>query len=152
MTEHVMVVTGSEGDWGVMEHCTQMLEQLEVGYVKLVASAHRQPAKLEAAMEAFEAQGGCVYIGAAGMAAHLAGVVASKTTLPVLAVPLKGGMLDGLDALLAMVQMPRGVPVGTLAVGKHGAINAAILSAQILALTNPALKQRLVDYKASLAA
>ena len=103
-------------------------------------------------MEAFEAQGGCVYIGAAGMAAHLAGVVASKTTLPVLAVPLKGGMLDGLDALLAMVQMPRGVPVGTLAVGKHGAINAAILSAQILALTNPALKQRLVDYKASLAA
>ena len=148
----VLVITGSQGDWGTMEHCTTMLEQLGVRHERLVASAHRQPDKLEAAMEHFIEQGGSVFICAAGMAAHLAGVVASKTILPVLAVPLKGGAMDGLDALLSMVQMPRGVPVGTLAIGKHGAINAAILAAQIIAVSDPDLAQGLRDYKLSLTA
>lgn len=148
----VLVVTGSQSDWTTMEHCTAMLETLGVRHERLVASAHRQPAKLEKAMSGFIGQGGKVFICAAGMAAHLAGVVASMTTLPVLAVPMKGGALDGLDALLSMVQMPRGVPVGTLAIGKHGAINAAILAAQILALSDVELAQRVADYKASLAA
>lgn len=133
-----------------MDHCKSMLEQLEVPYEAVTASAHRQADKLHAAMAAFEGAGGRVYICAAGMAAHLAGVVASQTTLPVLAVPLPGGAMGGLDALLSMVQMPRGVPVGTLAIGKHGAINAAILAAQILALGDAALGDRLEAYKASL--
>lgn len=152
MSSKVMVVTGSPNDWTVMEHCTDMLAQLDIPHERLVASAHRQPDKLHRAMEAFIGQGGQVFICAAGMAAHLAGVVASKTTLPVLGVPLKGGAMEGLDALLSMVQMPRGVPVGTLAIGKHGAINAALLAAQILALADPTLGQRLADYKESLAA
>jgi len=150
-SDKVLVVTGSAGDWDIMEHCTKTLESLGVAYRKTVASAHRQPDKLESAMADFVAQGGQVYICAAGMAAHLAGVVASKTTLPVLAVPLAGGAMGGLDALLSMVQMPRGVPVGTLAIGKHGAINAAILATQILALSDPALANTLQDHKASLA-
>jgi 5-(carboxyamino)imidazole ribonucleotide mutase len=152
MADRVLVVTGSAGDWNVMDHCTTTLETLGISHRKVVASAHRQPDKLEAAMSEFIAQGGQVFICAAGMAAHLAGVVASKTTLPVLAVPLSGGAMDGLDSLLSMVQMPRGVPVGTLAIGKHGAINAAILSGQILALADPDLAERLRTYKESLAA
>ncbi len=147
----VLVVTGSDGDWAIMDHSKNMLETLGVTFEAITASAHRQADKLHAAMDRFEAGGGRVYICAAGMAAHLAGVVASRTTLPVLAVPLAAGGLGGMDALLSMVQMPRGVPVGTLAIGKHGAINAAILSAQILALSDTALAGRLRDYKASLA-
>ncbi len=149
--DRVLIVTGSKNDWTIMDHCTAMLTQLGVAHRTLVASAHRQPARLQDGMDDFLSQGGEVFICAAGMAAHLAGVVASATTRPVLAVPLAGGTLDGLDALLSMVQMPRGVPVGTLAIGKHGAINAAILAAQILALNDPALAGRLSDYKESLA-
>lgn len=152
MADLVLIVTGSSGDFAIMDHCGETLATLGVAYRKVAASAHRQPAKLHAEMDAFTAQGGRVFICAAGMAAHLAGVVASRTTLPVLGVPLPGGIADGLDALLSMVQMPRGVPVGTLAVGKHGAINAAILAAQILALGDPALAARLAAYKESLAA
>ncbi len=151
-SDKILVVTGSAGDWEIMDHCTKTLDNLGVAHRKIVASAHRQPDKLEAAMADFLAQGGQVFICAAGMAAHLAGVVASKTTLPVLAVPLAGGAMGGLDALLSMVQMPRGVPVGTLAIGKHGAINAAILATQILALNDADLAATLTDYKASLAA
>ncbi|MFT7622691.1 MAG: 5-(carboxyamino)imidazole ribonucleotide mutase [Myxococcota bacterium] len=147
----VLVVTGSDGDWTIMDHCKGMLEQLGVTFEAVTASAHRQADKLHHAMDAFEAGGGQVYICAAGMAAHLAGVVASRTILPVLAVPIASGGLGGMDALLSMVQMPRGVPVGTLAIGKHGAINAAILSAQILALGDEDLAGRLKAYKASLA-
>lgn len=147
----ICVVTGSKGDWGTMEHCTAMLERFGVAHRTLVASAHRQPDKLHDAMVGFEGQGGQVYIAAAGMAAHLAGVVASKTILPTLAVPLKGGAMDGLDALLSMVQMPRGVPVGTLAIGKHGAINAALLAIQILALSDDELAEQLRAYKRELA-
>jgi 5-(carboxyamino)imidazole ribonucleotide mutase len=149
--DRVLIVTGSPNDWTIMDHCAAMLKQLGVAHRTLVASAHRQPNRLHEAMDDFLGQGGDVFICAAGMAAHLAGVVASATTKPVLAVPLPGGMLDGLDALLSMVQMPRGVPVGTLAVGKHGAINAAIMAAQILALQDEALGQRLQAYKESLA-
>jgi len=134
-----------------MDHCTAMLGQLGIEHGQVTASAHRQADKLHTAMDSFISGGGQVFICAAGMAAHLAGVVASQTTLPVLAVPLAGGAMGGLDALLSMVQMPRGVPVGTLAIGKHGAINAALLAAQILALNDETLAATLVRYKASLA-
>jgi 5-(carboxyamino)imidazole ribonucleotide mutase len=149
--ELVMVVTGSPNDWTIMDHCGETLNSFGIQWRKVVASAHRQPDKLHGEMSSFIENGGQVFICAAGMAAHLAGVVASQTTLPVLAVPLPGGAMDGMDALLSMVQMPRGVPVGTLAIGKHGAINAAILAAQILALSNADIESRLQSYKASLA-
>jgi 5-(carboxyamino)imidazole ribonucleotide mutase len=150
--DRVMVVTGSINDWKIMDHCSETLAELDIFHRKVVASAHRQPQKLRAEVSEFLDQGGQVFICGAGMAAHLGGVVASLTIRPVLGVPLPGGVQDGMDSLLSMVQMPRGVPVGTLAVGKHGAINAAILAAQILALTDPELEERLKAHKASMAA
>jgi 5-(carboxyamino)imidazole ribonucleotide mutase len=149
--DRVMVVTGSVNDWTIMDHCSETLANLDIFHRKVVASAHRQSDKLHAEVTDFLEQGGQVFICGAGMAAHLAGVVASLTTRPVIGVPLPGGILDGMDALLSTVQMPRGVPVATVAVGKHGAINAAVLAAQILALKDDGLAQRLVDYKTELA-
>ncbi len=139
----VAVLMGSKSDWEVMRHCRQTLERFGVACECRVLSAHRTPAETAEFVRSAEERGIQVIVAAAGMAAHLAGAVAAHTTLPVLGVPLPGGVADGLDALLSTVQMPRGIPVGTVAVGKHGAINAAILAVQILANSRPELRDKL---------
>ncbi|MCG6990121.1 MAG: 5-(carboxyamino)imidazole ribonucleotide mutase [Gemmatimonadetes bacterium] len=133
----VGVVMGSTSDWTTMQHAVDTLEALGVPCEVRVLSAHRTPdASAEYATTA-EERGLQVIVAAAGGAAHLAGVMASKTVLPVLGVPMKGWALDGLDSLLSTVQMPRGVPVGTLAIGKAGAVNAALFAAEILGVAHP---------------
>ncbi len=139
----VAVLMGSKSDWETMQHCRDTLARFGVACECRVLSAHRTPAETAEFVRSAEERGIQVIIAAAGMAAHLAGAVAAHTTLPVLGVPLPGGVADGLDALLSTVQMPRGIPVGTLAVGKHGAINAAILAVQILANSRPELREKL---------
>jgi 5-(carboxyamino)imidazole ribonucleotide mutase len=137
----VGIVMGSSSDWETMKHAVSTLEGLEVPCEVRVLSAHRTPdASAEYAATA-EERGLEVIIAAAGGAAHLAGVLASKTILPVLGVPMKGWALDGLDSLLSTVQMPRGVPVGTLAIGKAGAVNAALLATQILGVGHPEYRE-----------
>jgi len=136
----VGVVMGSKSDWDTMSHTVSTLESLGILCEVQVMSAHRTPdVALEYAATA-EERGLKVIIAAAGGAAHLAGVLAAKTTLPILGVPMKGWSLDGLDSLLSTVQMPRGVPVGTLAIGKAGAVNAALFAGQILALSHDEIK------------
>lgn len=147
----VAVLSGSPSDQEFVQACTDQLEALQIPHEARVLSAHRQGEALHAYMREAEDRGCQVYIAMAGMAAHLPGVVASITPRPVLGVPLKGGVLDGLDALLSVVQMPKGVPVGCLAVGKAGALNAAILAAQILAVADPAVAARVRELKASMA-
>ncbi len=134
----VAVLMGSTSDWDTMQHCSAQLEALGVPHECKAISAHRQPAALHAYVEKAEQDGVLVFIGAAGGAAHLPGVLASLTARPVLGVPMKGWATEGLDALLSIAQMPGGVPVGTLAIGKAGAKNAAILAAQILGLAHEA--------------
>ncbi|MCG6957730.1 MAG: 5-(carboxyamino)imidazole ribonucleotide mutase [Gemmatimonadetes bacterium] len=137
----VGVVMGSASDWETMQHAVSTLEGLGVPCEVRVLSAHRTPdASAEYAATA-EERGLEVVIAAAGGAAHLAGVLASKTILPVLGVPMKGWALDGLDSLLSTVQMPRGVPVGTLAIGKAGAVNAALFATQILGVGHPGYRE-----------
>jgi 5-(carboxyamino)imidazole ribonucleotide mutase len=147
----VAVLSGSPSDSESVQACTDQLAAFGIPHEARVLSAHRQGAALHAFMEESEGRGCQVYIAMAGMAAHLPGVVASLTPRPVLGVPLKGGVMDGLDALLAVVQMPKGVPVGTLAVGKAGARNAAILAAQILAVADEGLADQLRQMKAEMA-
>jgi len=130
----VGVVMGSKSDWETMIHAAKALQALDIPHEVRVMSAHRTPDVAAEYATSAEARGLEVIIAAAGGAAHLAGVLASMTTLPVLGVPMKGWSLDGLDSLLSTVQMPRGVPVGTLAIGKAGAVNAALLAGQILGL------------------
>lgn len=132
----VGVVMGSQSDWEVMQNVTKTLDKLGISHDARVISAHRTPDLLEEWIGHARDRGMKIIIAGAGMAAHLAGVTAAKTTLPVLGVPLGGGALNGVDALYAMVQMPKGIPVGTLAIGKSGAINAALLAAAILALSD----------------
>ena len=138
----VVVLMGSKNDWPVMQHAVATLREFGVSCEARVLSAHRTPAETSAYVKAADAAGTRVFIAGAGMAAHLAGAVAANTTRPVLGVPLATSDLDGLDALLATVQMPPGTPVGTLAVGQGGAINAALLAISILALDRPALEHR----------
>lgn len=146
----VLVVMGSDSDWSIMQETIRTLNSFSITCEARVLSAHRTPdLAAETAAKAAE-RGIKIIIASAGMAAHLAGVLAAHTTLPVIGVPQKGGALDGLDALLSMAQMPSGIPVATVALGKAGAVNAAVLAAQILALNNPALCRRLADYKAEL--
>ncbi len=145
-TPLVSILMGSESDWDTMRHGRDTLNQFAVANECRVISAHRSPILAVDYTSAAEARGIEVMIAAAGGAAHLAGVVAAHTLLPVFGVPMKGWSLDGLDALLATVQMPKGVPVGTLAIGKAGAINAALLAIRVLALSRPELKQRLVEF------
>ena len=136
----VGVVMGSKSDWETMSHAVSTLESLGIPSEVRVMSAHRTPdVAIEYASTA-EERGLEIIIAAAGGAAHLAGFVAAKTTIPVLGVPMKGWALDGLDSLLSTVQMPRGVPVGTLAIGKAGAVNAALLAGQILGLKYPDIR------------
>jgi 5-(carboxyamino)imidazole ribonucleotide mutase len=143
----VGILMGSKSDWDTMKDAARTLETLGVPYEAHVASAHRTPDKVLSYCRAAESRGLRVLIAAAGGAAHLAGVCASQTLLPVLGVPMKGWALDGMDALLATVQMPAGIPVGTLAIGKAGAVNAALLAAAILALEDTALKERLEAFR-----
>lgn len=138
---------GSASDWDTMRHAAQMLEQLQIPFEARVLSAHRAPDALFEYAATAEARGLAVLIAGAGGAAHLAGVAASKTLLPVLGVPIPSQALGGLDALLSIVQMPKGIPVGTLAIGSGGAANAALLAASILARGDPALRQRLQAFR-----
>lgn len=145
----VGIIMGSRSDWPVMEHAAQMLEQLGVPYEAKIVSAHRTPQRLFTYASTAEARGLKVIIAGAGGAAHLPGMAASMTNLPVLGVPVAATVLDGQDALLSIVQMPGGVPVGTLAIGKPGAINAGLLAASILALSDPALRARVAALRAT---
>lgn len=147
----VAVLSGSSSDDEFVTICCEQLEAFGIAHEARVLSAHRQAEALAAFVREAEGRGCQVFVAMAGMAAHLPGVVASLTTRPVLGVPLKGGLLDGLDALLSVVQMPKGVPVGCLAVGKAGARNAAVLAAQILALGDPSMAERVERFKSDLA-
>ena len=139
----VAVLMGSENDWTIMKAAVDTLKEYGVSCEARVLSAHRTPAELAQYVCEADAAGTRVFIAAAGMAAHLAGAVAAQTTRPVLGVPLAAGELNGLDALLSTVQMPPGIPVGTLAIGKAGAINAALLAISILANERPELADKL---------
>jgi len=148
----VGIIMGSQSDWETMKHAADTLRKFNVPYEAKVMSAHRTPdVVLEYSAQA-EGRGMKVIIAAAGGAAHLAGVVAAKTTLPVLGVPIQSKSLQGLDSLLSMVQMPAGIPVATLAIGNAGATNSALFAAAILATNDTALAQRLKDYRAEMAA
>ncbi len=138
---------GSQSDWETMQHAAATLARLDVPHECAIVSAHRTPARLAEYAAAAEARGLQVIIAGAGGAAHLPGMVAAQTILPVLGVPVESHALKGLDSLLSIVQMPGGVPVGTLAIGKAGAINAALLAAAILALSRPDLRERLRAFR-----
>jgi 5-(carboxyamino)imidazole ribonucleotide mutase len=146
-TPLVGIVMGSHSDWEVLSHAAKTLESLSIPCEVRVLSAHRTPEALDQWVAAAEPRGMEVLIAAAGGAAHLAGVVAARTLLPVLGVPMESAALKGLDSLLSMVQMPAGIPVGTLAIGKPGAINAALLAAAILARTRPPVREALDRYR-----
>ena len=137
----VGVIMGSRSDWETMKHAVETLESLGIPVETRALSAHRTPAEVGEWASGAEERGLEVIIAAAGGAAHLGGVVAAHTVLPVLGVPMKAWSLDGLDSLLSTVQMPRGVPVGTLAIGKAGAVNAALLAAQILGGKRPEIRE-----------
>ena len=151
-TPLVGIVMGSDSDWGVMQEATSVLKELEIPFDVTVSSAHRSPERTAEYGRSARASGLKVIIAGAGAAAHLAGSIAAVTTLPVIGVPLDSSSLKGMDALLATVQMPAGVPVATMAIGTAGAKNAAILAAQILATTDPEMEARLEAYKEHLAA
>jgi len=143
----VAVIMGSKSDWETMRHADEMLTQFGVPHESKVMSAHRTPALTAEYTAEAEARGIEVIIAAAGGAAHLAGVVAAHTVLPVLGVPMESPALKGMDSLLSTVQMPAGIPVGTLAIGKPGAINAALLAVAILANHRPDLRKKLHDFR-----
>jgi 5-(carboxyamino)imidazole ribonucleotide mutase len=147
----VAILMGSKNDWETMQAAGKILDEFGIPYEAKVASAHRTPELVAEYTKAAEGRGIEVMIGAAGLAAHLAGVIASMTLLPVLGVPMQGPAVGGLDALLAMAQMPGGVPVGTLAIGSHGAKNSALLAIRILANSRPELRQKLRAYHEKMA-
>jgi phosphoribosylamine---glycine ligase len=147
----VLILMGSDSDAPIMQAAVDLLRELEIPCEMTVASAHRSPARVMRLVEEAPGRGVKVFIVGAGAAAHLAGVVAAHTALPVIGVPIDSSALKGLDALLSTVQMPPGVPVATVSIGKPGATNAAVLAAQILALGDEAVRGRLVRYKAGLA-
>ncbi len=144
----IAVIMGSKSDWETMRAAAETLNQFDVAHECHVMSAHRTPALVSQFASAAESRGIEVIIAAAGGAAHLAGVIAAHTTLPVLGVPMKSDALNGLDSLLSTVQMPAGIPVGTLAIGKPGATNASLFAIAILANSRPALKKRLQAFRA----
>ena len=148
----VAIVMGSKSDWPVLEFTYNTLKEFGVEATVKVMSAHRTPHEAAEFAENASKNGYKVVIGAAGGAAHLSGVLAGHTTLPVIGIPVKGWALDGMDSLLSTVQMPKGVPVATGAIGKAGAINAAILAVQILALSDAGLKRKMAAYKKNMAA
>ena len=148
----VVILMGSDSDAPVMQATADVLTKFGVGYTMTVASAHRSPDRVKRLIDEAHAGGVGVFIVGAGAAAHLAGVIAAHSSIPVVGVPIDSTALKGMDALLATVQMPPGVPVATMAIGKAGATNAAVLAVQILATGDAALVDKLTEYKASLVA
>jgi 5-(carboxyamino)imidazole ribonucleotide mutase len=144
----VGIIMGSRSDWETMRHAAETLDELGIAYEKEVVSAHRTPDKLFAYAESAESRGLQVLVAGAGGAAHLPGMASSKTLLPVLGVPVESKTLQGLDSLLSIAQMPAGVPVGTLAIGRAGAVNAALLAAAIVARSDVTVRERLAAYRA----
>jgi 5-(carboxyamino)imidazole ribonucleotide mutase len=147
-TPLVAVIMGSKSDWETMRHADEVLTQFGVPHECRIVSAHRTPAWLTEFVTSAEGRGLEVIIAGAGGAAHLPGMAAAQTTLPVLGVPVESRALKGLDSLLSIVQMPAGIPVGTLAIGQSGAVNAALLAISILATHRPELRDRLQQYRA----
>ena len=147
MTALIGIIIGSTSDWETMQHAAQTLEHLEIPHEVEVVSAHRTPDKLFHYAESAAGKGLEVIIAGAGGAAHLPGMTAAKTALPVLGVPVQSKTLNGMDSLLSIVQMPAGIPVGTLAIGKAGAINAALLAAAIISNKHPEYRQALETYR-----
>jgi 5-(carboxyamino)imidazole ribonucleotide mutase len=145
----VAIIMGSQSDWTTMMHAAETLDALGVGYDARIVSAHRTPDRLYAFAKGAKAEGFKVIIAGAGGAAHLPGMTAAFTALPVFGVPVPSKALAGQDSLLSIVQMPAGVPVGTLAIGEAGAVNAALLAAAVLALSNEALADRLSAWRAA---
>lgn len=150
-TNTVAILMGSESDLETMMEAARILEQFGVSYDVEITSAHRSPDRTRRYVKNAERRGVRVFIAGAGAAAHLAGVVAAETTLPVIGVPLSGSALNGVDALYSTVMMPAGVPVATVAIGKAGAVNAGILAVQILADSDVTLRGQLIEYKRGLA-
>jgi 5-(carboxyamino)imidazole ribonucleotide mutase len=147
MTKPVAIIMGSQSDWPTMRHAAETLDALAIAYDKRIVSAHRTPERLYAFAKGAKAEGFKVIIAGAGGAAHLPGMTASMTTLPVFGVPVESKAMSGVDSLYSIVQMPPGVPVGTLAIGKSGAINAALLAASVLALNDAKLAKRLEAWR-----
>jgi 5-(carboxyamino)imidazole ribonucleotide mutase len=145
--EKVAIILGSKSDEDVMKGCTDYLTRFKIPFDLMISSAHRQPDATATFAKQAEERGYAVIIAAAGMAAHLPGVIASHTTLPVIGVPLSGSELHGVDALYSIVQMPAGIPVATVAIGSAGARNAAVLAAEILALRYREVKDALVEFR-----
>lgn len=147
MSVRVGIIMGSHSDWATLQHAANMLTELGVEHECKIVSAHRTPDLLFNYAEEAEGRGLWVIIAGAGGAAHLPGMCAAKTRLPVLGVPVQSKALNGLDSLLSIVQMPKGIPVGTLAIGEPGAVNAALLAAAIIALHDPAVADKLDAYR-----
>lgn len=141
----VSIIMGSKSDYEIMKNCADTLDKFHVKYEIIISSAHRSPQRTKEYIAEAEEKGAKVFIAAAGMAAHLAGALAAGTTKPVIGVPMKGGAMDGMDAMLSTVQMPAGMPVGTVALGRSGAVNAAYLAMQILAISDKELAIKLKE-------
>lgn len=141
----VSILMGSKSDHDIMRHCVETFEKFDVKYEIVISSAHRSPERTNKYIKNAEEKGAVVFIAAAGMAAHLAGIISATTTKPVIGVPMKGGAMDGMDAMLSTIQMPAGMPVGTVSLGKSGAINAAYFAMQILAITDKELAVKLKE-------
>jgi 5-(carboxyamino)imidazole ribonucleotide mutase len=150
-TNKALIILGSKSDEEAMAGCLTLLDDFGIDYEYKISSAHRNPEKTKKLAQAAEADGFSVIIAAAGMAAALPGVVAAYTNLPVIGVPMKGSALDGVDALYSIVQMPAGIPVASMAIGSHGAKNAAIFAARIIALSDTKVKKKLIEYYDKLA-
>ncbi|EFR87419.1 5-(carboxyamino)imidazole ribonucleotide mutase [Listeria marthii] len=150
MPAEIGVIMGSTSDWDTMKKACDVLDELEIAYEKKVVSAHRTPDLMFQYAEQARERGLKIIIAGAGGAAHLPGMVAAKTTLPVIGVPIKSKALNGMDSLLSIVQMPGGVPVATVAIGESGAVNAGLLAAQILSITDDAITNRLQKRRATL--
>ncbi|TKD68202.1 5-(carboxyamino)imidazole ribonucleotide mutase [Pseudalkalibacillus hwajinpoensis] len=147
MIAEIGIIMGSTSDWETMKHACDILEELNISFEKKVVSAHRTPELMFEYAESARERGLKVIIAGAGGAAHLPGMVAAKTTLPVIGVPVQSRTLNGLDSLLSIVQMPGGIPVATVAIGKAGAKNAGLLAAQILSTNDKGIEQKLSDYR-----
>lgn len=150
MNVKVAVVMGSQSDWSTMQHACDILEELDIAYEKKVVSAHRTPDYMFEYAETAKERGIQVIIAGAGGAAHLPGMIAAKTVLPVIGVPVKSSNLNGLDSLLSIIQMPGGVPVATVAIGKAGATNAGLLAAQILGTSDSGISKQLDERRESI--
>ncbi len=147
MNIDVAIIMGSKSDWDIMSHSANILTQFNIAHESKVISAHRTPALLDEYCSEAQQKGVKIFITGAGLAAALPGVVAAKTTLPVIGVPLEASSLDGMDALLSIVQMPPGIPVGTMTIGKAGAINAALYAAAILGLQDENIREKIQSYR-----